>query len=117
MNEGGVVRIGDVRIAGMVKESVQKKFQIHAEKISAEAGKAGWVIDAAQVEFGHVIGCPAQRVHDQFSNISGVKSCADSSSYSNGGLYRHLVMCEGGRRNKLAVRVQAGTLARYDGAY
>ena len=53
MNEGGVVWIGDVRIAEMIKGQGPKKFQIHAEKISAEAGKAGWVIDGAQVKLAY----------------------------------------------------------------
>ena len=50
MNEGGVVWIGDVRIAEMSKVPAHKKFQIHAEKLFAEAGKAGWEIDGAQVK-------------------------------------------------------------------
>ena len=45
--------IGDGRIAEMIKGQGQKKFQIRAEKIYVEAGKAGWVIDGAQVKLAY----------------------------------------------------------------
>ena len=45
--------IGDVRITELVNERGQTTFQVHAEKISAEAGTAGWVIDGAQVKLAY----------------------------------------------------------------
>ena len=55
MVDGGVVWIGDVRVAQIPKTPGQfgrgdvKDFKVHADKITNEAKTYGWIIDGADV--------------------------------------------------------------------
>ena len=50
MNNGGVMWIGDVRVAEMVGNRGNGVFKIYADMMSQEAAKLGWKIDGVKIE-------------------------------------------------------------------
>ena len=54
MNNGGVMWIGDVRVAEMVGNRGNGVFKIYADRMSQEASKLGWKIDGVKIEAAYV---------------------------------------------------------------